>query len=265
MQALSNKDSIKIFSKPLDKAENMVYNIYRLNFRITDRRYTMIYGYARVSTANQKLERQTENIRRDYPDVTLMTEKFTGTTTDRPEWVRLMKKVRAGDTIVFDSVSRMSRNKTEGVEDYFVLYNKGVELIFLKEPHINTSVYRNALKTAVPLTGTSVDCILNGINEYLQILAKQQIEIAFDQAQKEVDDLHNRVAEGMRVSNAGRKISESRKGKKYPRAKTKEIEDAILKHSKDFGGTLNDSEVAKLAGTSIATYYRVKKELRTQC
>ena len=175
-----------------------------------------------------------------------------------------MKKVRAGDTIVFDSVSRMSRNKTEGVEDYFVLYNKGVELICLKEPHINTSVYRNALKTAVPLTGTSVDCILNGINEYLQILAKQQIEIAFDQAQKEVDDLHNRVAEGMRVSNAGRKISESRTGKKYPRAKTKEIEDAILKHSKDFGGTLNDSEVAKLAGTSIATYYRVKKELRTQ-
>lgn len=136
VQALSNKDSIKIFSKPLDKAENMVYNIYRLNFRITDMRYTMIYGYARVSTANQKLERQTENIRRDYPDVTLMTEKFTGTTTDRPEWVRLMKKVRAGDTIVFDSVSRMSRNKTEGVEDYFDLYNKGVELIFLKEPHI---------------------------------------------------------------------------------------------------------------------------------
>lgn len=224
----------------------------------------MIYGYARVSTANQKLERQTENIRRDYPDVTLMTEKFTGTTTDRPEWVRLMKKVRAGDTIVFDSVSRMSRNKTEGVEDYFDLYNKGVELVFLKEPHINTSVYRNALKTAVPLTGTSVDCILNGINEYLQILAKQQIEIAFDQAQKEVDDLHNRVAEGMRVSNAGRKISESRTGKKYPRAKTKEIEDAILTLSKDFNGTLNDKQVAKLAGTSIATYYRVKKELKAQ-
>lgn len=224
----------------------------------------MIYGYARVSTANQKLERQTENIKRDYPDATLMTEKFTGTTTDRPEWVRLMKKVRAGDIIVFDSVSRMSRNKTEGVEDYFALYNKGVELVFLKEPHINTSVYRNALNTAVPLTGTSVDCILNGINEYLQILAKQQIEIAFDQAQKEVDDLHNRVAEGMRVADAGKKISESRTGKKYPRAKTKEIENAILTLSKDFNGTLNDKQVAKLADTSIATYYRVKKELRAQ-
>ena len=225
----------------------------------------MIYGYCRVSTKTQKIERQIINLKQSFPKIEIFSEKFTGTTTDRPEWVRLMKKVRAGDTIVFDSVSRMSRNKTEGVEDYFVLYNKGVELIFLKEPHINTSVYRNALKTAVPLTGTSVDCILNGINEYLQILAKQQIEIAFDQAQKEVDDLHNRVAEGMRVANAGKRISESRKGKKYPRAKTKEIENAILTLSKDFNGTLNDKQVAKLAGTSIATYYRVKKELRTQC
>ena len=225
----------------------------------------MIYGYCRVSTKAQKIERQIINLKQSYPKIEIFSEKFTGTTTDRPEWVRLMKKVRAGDTIVFDSVSRMSRNKTEGVEDYFALYNKGVELVFLKEPHINTSVYRNALKTAVPLTGTSVDCILNGINEYLQILAKQQIEIAFDQAQKEVDDLHNRVAEGMRVANAGKRISESRKGKKYPRAKTKEIENAILTLSKDFNGTLNDKQVAKLAGTSIATYYRVKKELRTQC
>ena len=225
----------------------------------------MIYGYCRVSTKAQKIERQIINLKQSFPKIEIFSEKFTGTTTDRPEWVRLMKKVRAGDIIVFDSVSRMSRNKTEGVEDYFALYNKGVELVFLKEPHINTSVYRNALKTAVPLTGTSVDCILNGINEYLQILAKQQIEIAFDQAQKEVDDLHNRVAEGMRVANAGKIISESRKGKKYPRAKTKDIKDAILTLSKDFNGTLNDKQVAKLAGTSIATYYRVKKELRTQC
>ena len=225
----------------------------------------MIYGYCRVSTKAQKIERQIINLKQSFPKIEIFSEKFTGTTTDRPEWIRLMKKVRAGDIIVFDSVSRMSRNKTEGVEDYFALYNKGVELVFLKEPHINTSVYRNALKTAVPLTGTSVDCILNGINEYLQILAKQQIEIAFDQAQKEVDDLHNRVAEGMRVANAGKIISESRKGKKYPRAKTKDIKDAILTLSKDFNGTLNDKQVAKLAGTSIATYYRVKKELRTQC
>ena len=225
----------------------------------------MIYGYCRVSTKAQKIERQIINLKQSFPKIEIFSEKFTGTTTDRPEWIRLMKKVRAGDIIVFDSVSRMSRNKTEGVEDYFALYNKGVELVFLKEPHINTSVYRNALKTAVPLTGTSVDCILNGINEYLQILAKQQIEIAFDQAQKEVDDLHNRVAEGMRVANAGKRISEPRKGKKPPRAKTKDIKDAILTLSKDFNGTLNDKQVAKLAGTSIATYYRVKKELRTQC
>lgn len=222
----------------------------------------MTYGYARVSTKNQKLERQIENITREYPDAILMTEKFTGTTTDRPEWNKLMKKVRANDTIIFDSVSRMSRNKSDGVEDYFNLFDKGVELVFLKEPHINTSVYRNALRNAVPLTGTSVDCILNGINEYLKILAKEQIEIAFDQAQKEVDDLHSRITEGMRVSNAGEKIAEARRGKKFPRANNEKIANTIRLYSRDFEGTLIDKDVMKLAGCSIATYYRIKKELR---
>ena len=225
----------------------------------------MIYGYCRISRAKQSIERQIRNIKAVFPDAVIIQEVFTRTRLDRKEWPKLYKTVKAGDTIVFDSVSRMSGNADEGFNAYEELYNSGINLVFLKEPHINTSVYRNALKTAVPLTGTSVDCILNGINEYLQILAKQQIEIAFDQAQKEVDDLHNRVAEGMRISKAGKKISESRKGKKYPRAKTKEIENAILTLSKDFNGTLNDKQVAKLAGTSIATYYRVKKELRTQC
>ena len=222
----------------------------------------MIYGYARVSTANQKLERQTENIRRDYPDVTMMTEKFTGTTTDRPEWIRLMKKVRAGDIIVFDSVSRMSRNKTEGVEDYFALYNKGVELVFLKEPHINTSVYRNALKTAVPLTGTSVDCMINIINQSIEQLARKPIEDEFTRAELEVDDLHHRISEGMKASKAGDKISQSRTGNKYPRNKSILAKEIIITNSRDFKGSLADKECAKKANVSIATFYRIKKEIK---
>ena len=211
----------------------------------------MIYGYARVSTANQKLERQTENIKRDYPDATLITEKFTGTTTDRPEWVRLMKKVRAGDTIVFDSVSRMSRNKTEGVE-----------LIFLKEPHINTSVYRNALKTAVPLTGTSVDCVVNIINQSIEQLARKPIEDEFTRAELEVDDLHHRISEGMKASKAGDKISQSRTGNKYPRSKSILAKEIIITNSRDFKGSLADKECAKKANVSIATFYRIKKEIK---
>lgn len=47
-----------------------------------------------------------------------------------------MSKVQPGDTIVFDSVSRMSRDEEEGFKDYKALYEKGVILIFLNEPLI---------------------------------------------------------------------------------------------------------------------------------
>lgn len=57
----------------------------------------------------------------------------------------LLKVVKAGDTIVFDEVSRMGRTADEGFELYKELYEKGVELVFLKEPHINTEVYKKAM------------------------------------------------------------------------------------------------------------------------
>ena len=78
----------------------------------------------------------------------------------RPEWQKLYKKVKDGDTIIFDSVSRMSRNAEEGFAVYKELYARGVNLIFLKEPHINTEVYKNALEQKVKLTGDKVDLIL---------------------------------------------------------------------------------------------------------
>ena len=48
-----------------------------------------------------------------------------------------------------------------------------------------------------PMTGTNIDYILKGINQYLLELVKEQIRIAFEQSQKEVDDLHQRTAEGI--------------------------------------------------------------------
>lgn len=79
----------------------------------------MKFGYCRVSTAHQKLERQIDNIREAFPDVDrIYTEKFTGIKIERPEFEKLLKRIRPGDTIIFDSVSRMSRNAEEGMELY---------------------------------------------------------------------------------------------------------------------------------------------------
>lgn len=92
----------------------------------------MIYAYCRVSTPNQKLERQITNITELYPNATIIREFYTGTRQDRPGWIKLMHIINKEDTIVFDSVSRMSRNASEGFKDYKRLYELGVNLIFLK-------------------------------------------------------------------------------------------------------------------------------------
>ena len=66
--------------------------------------------------------------------------------------------------------------------------------------YIDTATYKRALANGVPMTGTNVDCILKGVNEYLMTLAREQIIIAFVQAEKEVADLHQRTREGIETA-----------------------------------------------------------------
>ena len=163
----------------------------------------MIYGYCRVSTTRQRITRQITNIKELYPSATLIKEFYTGTTQNRPLWDKLMKQLEKGDTIVFDSVSRMSRNADEGFKDYKALYELGVNLIFLNEPLINTSIFEstksNLLKISVQTGNVAVDEYFKGnvalINNLLMALAEEQIKSAFIQSEKEVSDLHTRISQ----------------------------------------------------------------------
>ncbi|WP_026666364.1 recombinase family protein [Butyrivibrio sp. FC2001] len=222
----------------------------------------MIYGYARISTAKQDIDRQIRNIMAMEPSAKIYQEVFTGTKrTGRKELKKLLDRVDSGDTIIFDSVSRMSRNAEEGFEMYKELYDNGVNLIYINEPYINTSVYRDATKTMVPMTGTNVDVILEGVNKYLLILAEQQIRIAFEQAQKERDDLSERTKQGIETArNKGKQIG------RMPGAivRTKKAENSkkkIMKLSKAFGGGNTDKELIAMLGIDKNTYYKYKKEL----
>lgn len=221
-----------------------------------------IYGYARISTNKQSIERQIRNIKRECPEAVMIQEAYTGTKIDRKEWNRLFKTVKSGDTIIFDSVSRMSRNADEGFEVYQTLYNRGVNLVFIKEPQINTDTYRNALENSIPMTGTAVDCILAGVNQYLMTLAKEQIRLAFEQAEKEVEHLHQRTREGIQTAKLNGKQIGQPQGAKLTTKKSIAAKEIILKHSKDFGGTLSDGEVMILTGLARNTFYKYKRELR---
>ena len=230
----------------------------------------MIYGYCRVSTNHQRITRQITNIKELYPSATFIKEFYTGTTQNRPLWDKLIKQIKKGDTIVFDSVSRMSRNAEEGFKDYKDLYEIGVNLIFLNEPLINTSIFEstksNLLKISVQTGNAAVDEYFKGnvalINNLLMALAEEQIKSAFIQSEKEVSDLHSRISQGMRESKKNGTRIGLAKGTKLTTKKSIQCKEIILKHAKDFGGTLDDADIIKLCGCAKNSYYKYKKELK---
>lgn len=224
----------------------------------------MIWGYTRISTNKQSIERQVRNIEAFNPKAVIIRETYTGTSIDRREWNKLYTKAKSGDTIIFDSVSRMSRNAEEGITAYKELYNRGVNLVFLKERYIDTESYRKSLEGLVSMTNSDVDLILQGVNAYLMRLAEVQIKIAFDQSEKEVADLHQRTKEGIETARLNGKQIGGIKGKKLTTKKSLKAKEIIRKHSKDFEGTLADAETMTLAGVSRKTYYLYKKELREE-
>ena len=108
---------------------------------------TKIYGYCRISTPKQNIERQVRNILKEFPSAIIIEETFSGYKSQgRRELEKIINNIQAGDTIIFDSVSRMTRNSYEGFKLYEELYNKGINLVFLKEPYINTDTYRKILQ-----------------------------------------------------------------------------------------------------------------------
>ena len=220
-----------------------------------------IYGYARISSPQQSIDRQIRNIKAYDSKAVIVQEAYTGTKMDRPKWNRLYSRIKKGDTIIFDSVSRMSRNAEEGFHMYNELFNKGINLVFLKEPHINTDTYKSALQGGIPATGTNIDCILEGINKYLLSLAKEQIRLAFEQSEKEVADLHQRTKEGIETARQSGKQIGQIPGTTLVTKKSLAAKELILKHNKAFGGNLTNEETWTLAGITKTTFYKYKKQL----
>ena len=238
----------------------------------------VVYGYVRISTMKQRIERQIDNIRAAYPDAIIIDEVYTGTTTNRPAFNKLMKQVEREASkgnqvmLVFDEVSRMSRNADEGYALYEKLFNMGVDLRFVKEPFLNSDTIKEALKNRINLsvdTGSSasdalMNTIIEALNRFALDMVKENIKKAFDMAQSEVEYLHKRTSEGVRKAQAAGKQVGRAAGAEVVTKKEVAAKEAIMKYSKDFRGTLGDAEVIKLAGCSRNSYYKYKAELKAE-
>ena len=230
-----------------------------------------IWSYLRVSTPSQSLDRQRRNVKAEYPNAVIVEEVFTGTKTlERPKFERLLATIKAGDTLVCDSVSRFSRNKEECSRLYLELYRKGVNLVFLKEPYINSEEYKKALSKQLDMEQLAMEDeateklmygIIKSLNQYFIELATRQIELAFSQSEKEVMDLRQRTREGIATARLNGKIIGRQKGQKVASKKSIRSKRIIRKKFEIFGGELNAAECAKLCNIARSTFYRYVNQI----
>lgn len=95
----------------------------------------MIYGYCRISTKgqidNNSIEQQSNEILSKYSNAKIIEEQFTGKTTDRPKFNKLLEKLKDGDLLVVTKLDRFCRSTEEGLKAINDLKSKGVNIHIL--------------------------------------------------------------------------------------------------------------------------------------
>jgi len=102
------------------------------------------YGYVRVSTRDQNEERQMIAMREvGIPEKNIYLDKQSGKDFDRPKYIKLVRKLRDGDTLYIKSIDRLGRNYDGILEEWKALTKKGVGIVVMDMPILNTSKDRD--------------------------------------------------------------------------------------------------------------------------
>lgn len=198
----------------------------------------MLYGYARVSTAEQSLKRQIKELEARGVDKKNIYKEFsTGKDfKDRIEYQKLLDVCSVGDTIVFTSLDRFSRNVKETVKQLEILEKRGLKAIFLKE-NISTE--------------------MKGVAELIISIfswVAEQERITLLERQKRGYEALERNDKGRLISKKGTLI-----GGKEKVFSNQQIN--MLKDYKEGKSTYNLTQLAKILEVSRPTIYKKLKEL----
>ena len=104
----------------------------------------MIIGYARVSTQDQNLSRQIDQLQREGCE-RIFEEKASGKTKDRPELMRMIDSLRSGDVVITSELTRLSRSVRDLFQLVDQIHGAGAEIKSLKEPRLDTTTPQGRL------------------------------------------------------------------------------------------------------------------------
>ena len=176
-----------------------------------------VFGYARVSTEAQNLDRQLDALEKYGVDM-IYNEKMTGTKKNRPELTKLLDRITEGDTVVVESLSRLGRSTKDLIELTETFQSRGVNLVSLKE----------SIDTNSP-TGKLLFTLMSAI------------------AQFERDVIADRTREGLESARA-----RGRSGGR-PRADPEQVKKAAKLYKT---GQYSVKEIEELTGVKKSTLYR---------
>lgn len=189
-----------------------------------------VYGYARVSTRDQNLDRQLQALAA-FPveGQRVFADKASGKDFDRPAYRRLMARLRPGDVLVVKSIDRLGRDYNEILEQWrAITKRKGAHVVVLDMPLLDTRTTQNGI------TGVFLADVVLQLLSYV--------------AQIERDNTHQRQAEGIAAAKA-RGVQFGRPPLERPSHYSR-VRDAVLR------GTLSRTSAARQLGVSLSTLCR---------
>ncbi len=188
------------------------------------------YGYARVSTRDQNLDRQLHAlIQWGVSEHNIVTEQASGKDFERPEYLRLVKRLKPGDVLVIKSIDRLGRNYDEVINEWrSIVKEKHVDIVVLDMPLLDTR------QTINGVTGTLLCDIVLELLSYI--------------AHVERENTKQRQAEGIQAAQA--------RGIKFGRPKKKKPDEWQVLKNQIKEGYLTRVEAARRVGVSEATIRR---------
>lgn len=193
-----------------------------------------IWGYIRVSSKGQNDERQRVTMAKlgiTDENRNLFVDKQSGKDFNREDYQLLKRIVQKGDTVVFDSITRMGRNMKDTINEYEWFIENEINLKFIKEPMIDT--------------------IPNMDDKMQQLFQRIILTLLTAFAEMERDDIRERQAEGIANAKA--------KGITLGRPKSKAIiTDAFIDaYTRWKNGEITGVQAMKDAKLTRATFYRL--------
>lgn len=234
----------------------------------------MIYGYCRATGKNQRVETQAQAILKAYPEAMIINEPYTGLSDNTDIMKRLLAVIKPGETFICENPEKIADNSDEAYAIYKELYDRNVNIVFLKTPYLNSSTYQNAIQAFFEKNKDN-NTLREIISDCERILTKSQFDIVFSLS-KEAHEMYSRkIKEGIQLAkikgikkkvlneeSSPEKSDQGTAHRKKPHIKKEGPAKEFIRNNSDtFGGSMKNDECIQKSGLSKNTFFKYKKEI----